>query len=440
TVETKFAYPFSVEQEWQVLTSFPSELEIVVHNRTALGIRFQGEFVNCGYDLTTLSAGWHNLSIVSQAQENLIIHFYIDGEEIGELSPPETPTSKALEFNNHSDDSEYQEDYVDLPSIDWDFSENGFTLEAWVYFENYTDKSTDDECNIIVLKDEEDNLIGLVIYDDGVNNNNLSFRVYTADNNSELIVPKCLELQKWLHLAVVINTEGKTCVYKNGTLIYYEEDFSIPSSVDRPFSYIGDNDLNAQISEVRLWTVVRSQEEIQQNMNKILKGDEPGLVNYWRLKDNSVRDYTANKQNGTVIGTPATVNNTSLKITTIANGSNGEEQFGKLAEFRVWNKALSSSEITANLAKKQLNGNEPNLLTYYTFNEGTGAQIYDRTGNGYDGSLQGETWEKVLTAIEPSQNYRKAEPEQWLLNSVRPICLNFNKDNSLIRLLKPIDM
>ncbi|NEO36537.1 MAG: LamG domain-containing protein [Moorea sp. SIOASIH] len=73
------------------------------------------------------------------------------------------------------------------------------------------------------------------------------------------------------------------------------------------------------------------------------------------------------------------VNN--IAISTIGNSTRGSEQFGKLAEVRVWNLALSEAEIAVN-SKTRLSGNEPGLVAYYPLNEGTGTQIRDMTGSG----------------------------------------------------------
>ena len=42
---------------------------------------------------------------------------------------------------------------------------------------------------------------------------------------------------------------------------------------------------NGQIDEFRLWNVARTQEDIMAHMNHPLKGDEAGLVGYWKFDD-----------------------------------------------------------------------------------------------------------------------------------------------------------
>ena len=66
---------------------------------------------------------------------------------------------------------------------------------------------------------------------------------------------------------------------------------------------------------------------------------------------------------------------------------------GALDEVRIWNKALTASEITAK-KDRQLNGNETGLVAYYNFNTGivnsnnTGlTTLADQTSNGNNGTL-----------------------------------------------------
>lgn len=80
------------------------------------------------------------------------------------------------------------------------------------------------------------------------------------------------------------------------------------------------------------------------------------------------------------------------EISTIGNSASGSQQFGKLAEFRVWDIALSDEEIAVN-SKTRLSGNEPGLIAYYPFNEATGEEVKNLAGNAnYNGTVNGATW------------------------------------------------
>ena len=83
-------------------------------------------------------------------------------------------------------------------------------------------------------------------------------------------------------------------------------------------------------------------------------------------------------------------NNTN-QISTIGNSTTGSEQFGKLAEVRVWNYALSEAEIAVN-SKTRLSGNEPGLIAYYPLNEGTGTEVRDLTGSANNSTVTGAIW------------------------------------------------
>ncbi|WP_027255057.1 LamG domain-containing protein [Planktothrix agardhii] len=74
----------------------------------------------------------------------------------------------------------------------------------------------------------------------------------------------------------------------------------------------------------------------------------------------------------------------------IGNSQGGGQPFGKVAEVRIWGVALTNDEIAVN-AKTLLSGNEPGLLAYYPFNEATGADIRDQSGQG-NGTVSGAIW------------------------------------------------
>lgn len=69
----------------------------------------------------------------------------------------------------------------------------------------------------------------------------------------------------------------------------------------------------------------------------------------------------------------------------------GSEFNGKIDEFRVWDKALDATTIS-DWKDRSIDPTHPdytNLKAYYTFDEGTGFEANDLSGNGHTGSLVG---------------------------------------------------
>ena len=61
-------------------------------------------------------------------------------------------------------------------------------------------------------------------------------------------------------------------------------------------------------------------------------------------------------------------------------------------EVRIWNVALTQAQIANNLLTT-LAGNEPGLVAYYRFDEGSGLTVHDATANHLDGQLiNGPVW------------------------------------------------
>ena len=81
-------------------------------------------------------------------------------------------------------------------------------------------------------------------------------------------------------------------------------------------------------------------------------------------------------------------------------GYNSQQFFAhRFCELRIWNRALSTTEINANMcgADPQSEG----LVAYWKFNEGNGLTITDHTGNGNDGVAKSPVKWTPVTLPEP---------------------------------------
>ncbi|MEP0874017.1 hypothetical protein NDA01_30390 [Trichocoleus desertorum AS-A10] len=113
-------------------------------------------------------------------------------------------------------------------------------------------------------------------------------------------------------------------------------------------------------------------------------------------KGNGAEAKTTFYINGRKVG--ETRAKTTGNIVAIGNNTSGQP-FGKVAEVRIWEIALSAEEIAVN-SKTLLTGNEPGLRAYYPFNEATGTTVRDTTSRdrdnksrgNIDGTVVGASW------------------------------------------------
>lgn len=125
---------------------------------------------------------------------------------------------------------------------------------------------------------------------------------------------KLLQPGEWYHVAVTYDTEAKTvAIYVDGKEQSRMEDYGKGEPINLGKQKKGDfmfkighsygepedmsRQLNGEICEVRIWDVVRSQEEIYKNMYDVAP-TTPGLKAYWKFNEgngnNTAKDFTGN--------------------------------------------------------------------------------------------------------------------------------------------------
>jgi Concanavalin A-like lectin/glucanases superfamily/Ricin-type beta-trefoil lectin domain-like len=82
TVEAWFVYPLPAK-EWNTLVG-NNGFQIVVNQGKRLGTRIADSFLDCGYNLEQLAPGWHHLTAVGIAGKASTTTFYLDGERVGD--------------------------------------------------------------------------------------------------------------------------------------------------------------------------------------------------------------------------------------------------------------------------------------------------------------------------------------------------------------------
>lgn len=119
--------------------------------------------------------------------------------------------------------------------------------------------------------------------------------------------------ETWVHVAGVASAGDEMKLYVDGQEEGQPLDLGpeLRPMLDRYFigSATGDGMgmFDGVIAEVRLWNLVRTEEEIQADMRKVLTGTERGLVGYWRINEGPgamVFDFSSYANAGPIKGDP----------------------------------------------------------------------------------------------------------------------------------------
>ena len=258
-------------------------------------------------NLLTVTDEEFNDWIASSTCPSSKIVLYVDKEA---LSRYQTNNYLLLDpFEGHRQNSHGGEDFEffhEGANSDWiDLTDNApilgntFTMEARIYNDQ--------------IGDEHQKIIGPSPF--------LTFHgKKEVDNGSEIRYGFQLEsgswkfirvqhiIQKvdWYHIAVTYDVNDDYIFYLNGEEVSRYSKLKGRPPIANPVRYIGKNFMG-KIDDVRMWDVVRSQQEIQENMNKTLAGDETGLVAYYPMDlndDNATWELVdlSPKQNNVKIG------------------------------------------------------------------------------------------------------------------------------------------
>jgi hypothetical protein len=216
--------------------------------------------------------------------------------------------------------------YIDIPHNDI-YVGDKFTLEAWFQWD---DVGTSD-INFIMGKGVNQ----FEIHTGGSGVNSLRFIPIWTDNADSFLDVKNAIQSGWFHVATVyeynstthqataqvfINGEaqdlwngttnlGKTAVIArdsntlgygkvSGTLVPQQNHINIGRRTDGWFYFDG------KICDVRFWNIARTGEDIKRDKDKVLIGNETGLVGYWKLNEASgdAIDSSTTHNNGTLAG------------------------------------------------------------------------------------------------------------------------------------------
>jgi hypothetical protein len=118
----------------------------------------------------------------------------------------------------------------------------------------------------------------------------------------------------WTHIAISRNnSDNKTRFYKNGAIVHTTNaetaDPSGGTSSDMEFlvgrnqNYSSGNYFEGKMAHLRVWSTIRSDQEISKHYNTVIDNTATGLLGYWKLDEGSgdtVYDSSSSSNNGAV--------------------------------------------------------------------------------------------------------------------------------------------
>lgn len=165
---------------------------------------------------------------------------------------------------------------------DFDLTTN-FTLEAWI---NASEFGPEQWRNAIIGKDSDNTGEGISGYTLRCGANSLSFVIGTADNWKEVYAENVLEIDTWHHVAatydglnmkIYVDGNEKATLATSALVKANTTDLYIGAG------YNGENRLfNGLIDEVRIWNVVRTSQELIDNLCDV-DANTTGLVAYYNM-------------------------------------------------------------------------------------------------------------------------------------------------------------
>lgn len=181
------------------------------------------------------------------------------------------------------------------PLTDWGITCAQWTLEAWVYIDGFNKNN-----QALFNTGSNGNEIYIRYGDANRPYNYLNIKTWgTQDNTAKDLVENT-----WYHWAFVFDGTNIS-IYRNGELDRKYTTTALATSHFDYFQMISSGSYfvdNCSMSQVRLWSVARSQTEIKNNMYFEVNPKNPNLIALWPMDEgegNVFRDVTGNGHDAT---------------------------------------------------------------------------------------------------------------------------------------------
>ncbi|KPA12620.1 secreted protein, partial [Candidatus Magnetomorum sp. HK-1] len=218
---------------------------------------------------------------------------------------------------------------------------NTGTWEFWVKREATTDETLISKTSDYLNNGFYISLSSGVVY----------FAQGVAGSVSTTIASAAIPQDEWCHVAVVKNN-ASCLIYVNGV------DFTgtqgnhaaiVSNTAEMRFAKHNDNTqlLSGEMDEIRIWNIVRTPQQIVDNMHMRLGGNENGLVGYWQFDESAgiiIQDSSDNNNN-------CTLSDTLMRVESGAQiynpeGPGGVGGINGLSKLCLWLKANAFTSVS----------------------------------------------------------------------------------------------
>lgn len=298
SVEAWFSYPLP-DKTWNTLSSSinDSEQHLSVFAGSVLGARFAGFFLNSGYLLDSLAAGWHHIGVVKRQDrpDAASYSFYVDGAKVGEAVPP----AAALLLDG-------KDDCVELPGVSIPQGQQ-ITISFWVKDAADTPANA---CLMEAVDAHDQRLLAVLLPGYG---GKVAFECGRDATNVDRVEskgPMLDPLQPWTHWVFTKNQITQSMrIFRNGVA------FQVAGLKRRSLAAaakvvlgrrVASNDsyYKGQLTELSIWDRELTDPEIKNLYGRQLTGSEAGLVSYWKFGKDKAADVTGTKSSGAYTGAP----------------------------------------------------------------------------------------------------------------------------------------
>ena len=255
------------------------------------------------------------------------------------------------------------EDYVEIPHSD-SLTPAKMTIETWVFIDSISGRSSTAQ-GVVDKRDYRTSGGGgyqLRLPDQFAPLDITAALPFGPNGGSEsdIVVARAINPNRWCHIAMTYDGTVSS-IFVNGILVASQPcTLAVPMNSTIPLRlggspFIPNQAMHGYLDEVRIWNYPRSQSQLKDNMNKLLFGDEPGLVGYWTFDEDAgtiVKDRSRTADDGQRFGNAQEIDSDlsfapSLKLTSPSNGAATIPVLTTLS----WNATASVSRYRLDISK-----------------------------------------------------------------------------------------